>query len=89
MAGIADQGNHLLNTTAIGTPARNTAIVFIMQRMVHYQVAAYSSLAQLATALGQSTIAEILYTTLEEETLMDDLLMETADKFLYTTKTLQ
>lgn len=78
ICGITDQGNNLLNATEPNTAARDAAIVFIMQRIEHYEIATYSALAQLATSLGFTDIAELLYGTLEEETITDDLLMETA-----------
>lgn len=78
IAGITDQGNNLLNATQPNTAARDAAIVFISQRIEHYEIATYSAMAQLATSLGLDDVAEMLYGTLEEETITDDLLMETA-----------
>ncbi len=83
MAGITEQGNALLDATTPGTTARDAALVFIMQKIEHYEMATYAALAQLATRLDHSSIAELCYTTMEEETIMDELLMEIAEKNIY------
>lgn len=83
MMGLTEQGNDMLDATPEVTPARDAALVFIMQKTAHYELATYAALAQLATRLGHNEIAELCYISMEEDTVMDELLMEIAEKNVY------
>lgn len=49
------------------------------QKIEHYEIASYGSLAQLAKTLGKDEIAEILESTLTEEKETDELLTGIAE----------
>jgi ferritin-like metal-binding protein YciE len=49
------------------------------QKVEHYEIASYGTLVQLAQTMGQSEIAKILGTTLEEEKQTDQDLTSLAE----------
>ena len=79
MAGIADEGNDLIDETEEGTAQRDVALIFAGQKAEHYEIATYGGLKQLAKTLGYSEAAEVLDQTLAEEKEADVLLTEIAE----------
>lgn len=58
----------------------DVALVAAQQKMEHYEIAAYGSMAAYAKALGEERAAELLAETLEEEKAFDQRLTELAEQ---------
>jgi hypothetical protein len=59
-------------------PVLDCAIIGALQRIEHYEIAAYGTVATLAEAMGQEEVKELLGETLEEEKETDERLTEVA-----------
>jgi ferritin-like metal-binding protein YciE len=57
--------------TEDGTATRDVGLIFIAQKIEHYEIAAYGSLHQLALTLELDEIAGLLESTLSEEKDLD------------------
>ena len=57
-------------------PVLDLVIIASLQRIEHYEIAAYGSMAELAGALGEAKVAETLAKTLAEEKAQDERLTE-------------
>jgi ferritin-like metal-binding protein YciE len=57
-------------------PILDLAIIASLQRIEHYEIAAYGTMAELANALEESEVAELLGETLAEEKAQDARLTE-------------
>jgi ferritin-like metal-binding protein YciE len=75
MRGLVEEAQHEMEDHEKG-PVLDLAIVASMQRIEHYEIAAYGTMAELATALQQTAVAELLQQTLAEEKAQDELLTE-------------
>ncbi|MFL5742883.1 MAG: ferritin-like domain-containing protein [Flavisolibacter sp.] len=79
MAGIAEEGEDIVDETEDGSAQRDVGIIFAAQKAEHYEIATYGGLAQLAKTLGLMDAKEILGQTLEEEKQADMLLTQIAE----------
>ncbi len=79
IAGIADEGEEIIDETDEGTAQRDTGLIFAGQKAEHYEIATYGGLVQLARTLGYMEAAEILGVTLAEEKKADSLLTHIAE----------
>jgi ferritin-like metal-binding protein YciE len=61
------------------SPALDAAIIVLAQRIEHFEIATYGSLAEFADVLGYDEIADILEETLNEESKTDKLLTSLAE----------
>jgi ferritin-like metal-binding protein YciE len=59
-------------------PVLDCAIIGALQRVEHYEIAAYGTVATLAEAMGQEQVKELLGETLEEEKETDERLTQVA-----------
>ena len=55
------------------------ALIIAAQKVEHYEIASYGSLATLASGMGQSDIADLLEATLAEEKAADEKLTDLAE----------
>jgi ferritin-like metal-binding protein YciE len=79
IAGIADEGQAIIDETEDNTAQRDVALIFVGQKAEHYQIATYGGLVQLARTLGYMDAAEVLSVTLAEEKKADGLLTRIAE----------
>ena len=79
MEGLIKEGQLVVEETEDGSMTRDVGIIISAQKVEHYEIAAYGGLVSLATTMGQTEVAEILGTTLEEEKEADSLLSEIAE----------
>ncbi|WP_276501813.1 YciE/YciF ferroxidase family protein [Terrimonas pollutisoli] len=79
MEGLLKEGETVVEETEEGSMTRDAGIIMSAQKVEHYEIAAYGGLAQLATTMGKTEIAEILTSTLEEEKQTDAGLTEIAE----------
>jgi ferritin-like metal-binding protein YciE len=57
---------------------RDVAIIMASQKVEHYEIASYGTLVQLAETMGNTDLAAILQTTLDEEKQTDENLTSLA-----------
>ena len=77
--GITKEGESIIADTEQGTATRDVGLILAAQKVEHYEIASYGGLAQLATTLGLSEVAELLTQTLEEEKEADTMLTAIAE----------
>ncbi len=76
--GILKEGDDILEDTDEGTMVRDAAIIIASQKVEHYEIATYGSLAELARTIDRDDVAEVLEKTLTEEKETDVSLTELA-----------
>jgi len=74
MAGIVAEGESLIAETPDGSATRDVAIIIAAQKVEHYEIATYGSLAYLANILGLKDVKGLLEANLDEEKGADKLL---------------
>ena len=79
MEGLIKEGEEIVEETEEGTASRDVGLIMAAQKMEHYEIASYGSLARLALTLGMSEISDLLHETLNEEKETDKLLTEVAE----------
>ncbi len=75
MRGLAEEAQHEMDEHDKG-PLLDLVIVASQQRIEHYEIAAYGTMAELARAMGEEQVADLMGQTLEEEKRQDELLTE-------------
>lgn len=78
MAGLTKEADEMISETEKGTETRDVALIMAAQKVEHYEIATYGSLATLAAQLGFTDAKELLGQTLDEEKNADLLLTELA-----------
>lgn len=73
MRGLLEEAGQHVEEIEQG-PVMDAALIGALQRVEHYEIAAYGTVATLAEAMGQDEIKELLGETLEEEKETDELL---------------
>jgi|KBSMisStaDraftv2_1062788.scaffolds.fasta_scaffold05523_2 ferritin-like metal-binding protein YciE len=79
MEGITKEAQTIMEETEKGTATRDAALIMAAQKAEHYEIATYGGLVQLAKTMGRTDIADLLYTTLEEEKETDQKLTDIAE----------
>jgi ferritin-like metal-binding protein YciE len=79
MDGITKEGESIIEDTEKGTMTRDVGLIMAAQKVEHYEIATYGSLAQLAKTLGRNDIADLMGQTLEEEKAADEMLTGIAE----------
>lgn len=77
MAGLIKEANKIIEQYDEGC-VRDAALIIAAQKVEHYEIATYGSLAELADVLGYHKIADILEDTLDEEGDANELLTDIA-----------
>lgn len=75
MKGLIEEAQSQLEEIEKG-PVLDCAIIGALQRVEHYEIAAYGTVATLAEAMGQQEVKELLGETLEEEKETDERLTQ-------------
>ena len=75
MQGLIEEGQEHIDKIEKG-PVRDAALIGALQKVEHYEIAAYGTLATFAEATGQDEIHELLGETLQEEKETDEKLTE-------------
>ncbi|MBP0447146.1 DUF892 family protein [Roseomonas sp. SSH11] len=73
MRGLVEEATHEMEDQEKG-PVMDLVIVASQQRMEHYEIAAYGTMAELAKAMGEKEVASLLAQTLAEEKAQDEAL---------------
>ncbi len=79
MAGLIEEANSIIEETDKGTATRDVGLIMAAQKVEHYEIASYGSMAQLAKTLGLTEIKDILGSILDEEKETDELLTQVAE----------
>ncbi|MCJ8155094.1 ferritin-like domain-containing protein [Chryseobacterium sp. SSA4.19] len=77
MEGLIKEGEGIMEETEAG-PVRDAGIISASQKIEHYEIASYGTLAAFARTLGEDEVASLLEATLAEEKEADSLLTESA-----------
>jgi ferritin-like metal-binding protein YciE len=77
MEGIIEEGSQLISDEEPG-PALDAALIGAAQKVEHYEIAAYGSLATYAELMGLKDAQKLLGTTLDEEKETDEKLTQIA-----------
>ncbi|WP_294241134.1 ferritin-like domain-containing protein [Chryseobacterium sp. sg2396] len=78
MQGLLDEGKSIMEETEPGT-VRDAGIIAAAQKVEHYEIATYGTLAAFAKVLQEEDCLKHLLSTLEEEKKCDALLTKVAD----------
>ncbi|WP_343608607.1 ferritin-like domain-containing protein [Chryseobacterium oranimense] len=81
MQGLLDEGKSIMEETEAG-PVRDAGIIAAAQKVEHYEIATYGSLAAYAKVLKEKDCLKNLLATLNEEKKCDQLLTKIADTAL-------
>ncbi len=81
MRGLVEEAQHEMEEHDKG-PILDLVIVASLQRVEHYEIAAYGTDVALAKALGETKVADLLAETLEEEKQTDLKLTEVTQQSL-------
>jgi ferritin-like metal-binding protein YciE len=79
MEGLTKEGDSIIEETDRGTATRDVGLIMAAQKVEHYEIASYGSLAQLAKTLGMDEVSELLGQTLAEEKETDQVLTDIAE----------
>jgi ferritin-like metal-binding protein YciE len=83
MVGLLEEGNGIMAETKPGH-VRDAGIIYASQKIEHYEIASYGTLAAFAKVLDEKKCLKNLLTTLDEEKKCDELLTGIADTALNT-----
>src|SRR5690606_21761691 len=78
MAGLIEEGKGIMEETEEGA-VRDAGIIAAAQKVEHYEIATYGTLAAFAKVLGHKEGLKLLLETLKEEKKCDELLTSIAD----------
>ncbi|SEM34905.1 YciE/YciF ferroxidase family protein [Chryseobacterium taichungense] len=78
MQGLLDEGKSIIEETEPGT-VRDAGIIAAAQKVEHYEIATYGTLAAFAKVLQEEDCLKYLLETLNEEKKCDELLTKVAD----------
>ena len=81
MDGLIKEGEEIIESTKPG-PVRDAGIISAGQKVEHYEIATYGTLASFANLLGESKSAAILQKTLAEEKDADSTLTRIAESVI-------
>jgi ferritin-like metal-binding protein YciE len=76
--GLIKEADSMIKDTKKGSKTRDVALIMAAQKMEHYEIASYGSMATLAALMGESEVKEMLGQTLQEEKDTDELLTKIA-----------
>jgi ferritin-like metal-binding protein YciE len=80
MRGLVEEAQHEVDEQEGKGPILDLVIVAGMQRIEHYEIAAYGTDIALAKALGEEELVSLLSETLEEEKMTDIKLTEVTEQ---------
>ncbi|MGG5890824.1 ferritin-like domain-containing protein [Falsiroseomonas sp. HC035] len=73
MRGLAEEAQHEAEEFGKG-PILDLVIVAAQQRIEHYEIASYGTMAELSEAMGEMEVAKLLRAILDEEKAQDERL---------------
>jgi ferritin-like metal-binding protein YciE len=85
MEGLVEEGKEIIEEIEKG-PVLDAALIGAAQKVEHYEIASYGTLAAFAKQLGQQEALKLLLETLQEEKATDEKLTALASKVNQTAK---
>jgi ferritin-like metal-binding protein YciE len=79
MEGLVAEAEEIMDDHDEG-PIRDAAMISAAQKVEHYEIAAYGTLAAMAKAAGMNEAADLFAQTLKEEKDTDELLSQVAEQ---------
>ncbi|WP_369979100.1 ferritin-like domain-containing protein [Xanthomonas bundabergensis] len=79
MEGLVEEGKEVIESIEAG-PVRDAALTGGAQKVEHYEIASYGTLAAMAKQLGKTDALKLLLETLEEEKSTDEKLTLLAEQ---------
>jgi ferritin-like metal-binding protein YciE len=79
MEGLVEEGKEIIDSVEEGT-LRDAALIAGAQKVEHYEIAAYGTLAALAKELGYDEVLPLILDTLKEEKSADEKLTKLAEQ---------
>ncbi|MDR6672253.1 DUF892 family protein [Xanthomonas sp. 1678] len=79
MEGLVEEGKEVIESIEAG-PVRDAALIGGAQKVEHYEIASYGTLAAMAKQLGKTDALKLLLETLEEEKSTDEKLTLLAEQ---------
>ena len=79
MEGLVEEGKEIIESVEKG-PLRDAALIAGAQKVGHYEIASYGTLAALAKELGYDDALPLILDTLKEEKGADDKLTKLAEQ---------
>ncbi len=79
MVGLTKEAETMIQETKKGSKTRDVALIMAAQKVEHYEIASYGSMATLAAQMGLAEAKELLGQTLQEEKDTDSLLTQIAE----------
>jgi ferritin-like metal-binding protein YciE len=79
MEGLTKEADSMIKETRKGSKTRDVALIMAAQKVEHYEIATYGSIATLAAQMGNSQAKDLLGQTLEEEKNADQRLTDIAE----------
>jgi ferritin-like metal-binding protein YciE len=80
--GITREAEMVIEGTLRETATRDAGIIVAAQKLEHYEITSYGSLAQHASTLDHDDVVEILELSLFEEKEVDELLTAVAENYI-------
>ena len=81
MKGLVEEGSEILQQDGEES-VLDAGIIVAAQKVEHYEIAGYGSVRTFAQLLGQNKAAELLQTTLDEESETNELLNKLAESII-------
>lgn len=78
MEGLVEEGKEVIESVEEG-PLRDAALIAAAQKVEHYEIASYGTLAALAKELGYDDALPLILDTLKEEKSTDEKLTKLAE----------
>jgi ferritin-like metal-binding protein YciE len=82
MAGLLEEADGIISDTDKGTLIRDAGLILAAQKVEHYEIATYGTLAVFAKTMGRNDVAELLAQTLANEKTTDEALTTIAEGFV-------
>jgi ferritin-like metal-binding protein YciE len=82
--GITREAEQVIASTAPDTATRDAGLIVAAQKLDHYEISSYGSLATHARTLDLDEVEELLELSLYEEKESDDLLTALAENYINT-----
>ena len=80
--GITREAEQVIASTRAGSATRDAGLIVAAQKLEHYEISAYGSLATHARTMDDDDIENLLELTLYEEKEIDELLTALAENYI-------
>jgi ferritin-like metal-binding protein YciE len=79
MAGLIKEGQEIIKQDDADDATKDAGLISAAQRVEHYEIAAYGTARTYAKTLGENDVADLLQTTLDEESETNEKLTSIAE----------